>query len=136
MKTLLAAIFPMLLALAGFCCAEPAYAQSANGQSGQQAAPPPTNQSSYPANNQKMTPEQKENTSYGHGQLVNLNTSTKADLAALPGVGPAIAQNIIDGRPYQSKNDLLKKKVVPKSTFDQIQSLVTAEGPKKQSLPQ
>jgi competence protein ComEA len=141
MKTLLGSICPVLLVLAGVCCAPAAYAQSsngqpANGQSDQQAAPPPSNQSSYPANNQKMTPAEKGSTALGHGHMVNLNTGTKADLAALPGVGPAIAQNIIDGRPYQSKNDLLKKKVIPQNTFDQIQNLVTAQGSKKQSLPQ
>jgi hypothetical protein len=30
---------------------------------------------------------------------------------------------------------LLKKKVIPQTTYDKIQNRVTAEGPKKQSYP-
>jgi hypothetical protein len=31
---------------------------------------------------------------------------------------------------------LLKKKVIPQATYDKIQDRVTAQGPKKQSLPE
>jgi hypothetical protein len=39
------------------------------------------------------------------------------------------------GRSAQ-KEDLLKKKVISQATCDKIQDLVTARGPKKQSLPE
>ena len=67
---------------------------------------------------------------------MDLNSASKKDLAALPGVGPDYAQTIIAGRPYGSKEDLLKKKVIPQATYDKIQNQITATGPKKQSLPQ
>ena len=35
-----------------------------------------------------------------------------------------------------SKEDLLKKKVVPQATYDQIQDRVVAQGPKKNALPE
>ena len=105
-------------------------------QQDQQAAPPPTDQSTYPSNTHKMTPAEKKDTPAENGQSVDLNSASKKDLAALPGVGPNYAQNIIDGRPYSSKEDLLKKKVIPQTTYDKIQNQITAEGPKKQSLPQ
>ena len=105
-------------------------------QQDQQAAPPPTDQSSYPANTHKMTPAEKKDTPAANGQSVDLNTASKKDLAALPGVGPNYAQNIIDGRPYNSKEDLLKKKVIPEATYQKIENQVTAAGSKKQSLPQ
>jgi competence protein ComEA len=126
MKSLYAAVLPVLLGIATI-----GYAQQ-----NQQTAPPPTNQSSYPAETQKMSPAEKENTPTAHGQLVDLNTASKKDIAALPGIGPDYAQTIIDARPFKSKQDLLSKKVIPQATYNKIQNLVTAQGPKKQSLPE
>ena len=105
-------------------------------QQNQQAAPPPTNQSSYPSETHKMTTAEKSDTPTANGRPVDLNSASKKDLAALPGVGPDHAQSIIDARPFASKEDLLKKKVIPQSTYEKIQNLVTANGPKKQSLPE
>ena len=125
MKTLRIAVLPVLLLTAI------SYAQQ-----DQQAAPPPTDQSSYPSTTHKMTPAEKKDTPSANGQTVDLNSASKKDLAALPGVGPDYAQTIIDARPFASKEDLLKKKVIPQATYDKIQNRVTAQGPKKQSLPE
>jgi competence protein ComEA len=105
-------------------------------QQDQQAAPPPSDQSSYPKTTHKMTPAETKDTPSANGQTVDLNSASKKDLAALPGVGPDYAQTIIDARPFASKEDLLKKKVIPQATYDKIQNRVTAQGPKKQSLPE
>jgi competence protein ComEA len=37
---------------------------------------------------------------------VNVNTATAAELQTIRGIGPALAQRIIEGRPYQSVEDL------------------------------
>jgi DNA uptake protein ComE-like DNA-binding protein len=59
-------------------------------------------------------------------QKIDINSATKGQLDALPGVGSAYSQKIIDGRPYHSKRDLLTRKIVPQKTYDGIQDKIIA----------
>jgi competence protein ComEA len=66
--------------------------------------------------------------------LVNLNTATAADLAKLPGIGPAVAARILE---YRQKNGAFKKieelmnvKGIGEKMFLKLKPLVTVTPPK------
>jgi competence protein ComEA len=64
-------------------------------------------------------------------KLIDINSASQDELDALPGIGKAYSKKIIDNRPYQSKNQLVSKGVLPKSVYDGIKDRVVARQPKK-----
>ena len=51
---------------------------------------------------------------------LDVNEATSADLLAIPGVGPVIAQRIIDARPLKSADELIHVKGIGPKKYEQI----------------
>jgi competence protein ComEA len=102
-------LMPLVALAVGVVLASPALA-------GTQAAAPATLSKAQPATHAVMPA----------ADLVDLNTATETQLAALPGVGDVYAKKIVEGRPYKSRDELVRRKIVPESAYKKFHGKVVA----------
>ena len=58
---------------------------------------------------------------------ININQSSLEQLSAVPGVGPALAQRIIDSRPYAHVNELVRVKGIGESSLERLLPKLTVD---------
>ena len=63
---------------------------------------------------------------------MDINTASEKELASLPKIGEARAKAIVKGRPYNGKDDLINKKVIPQDAYDAIKDMIIAKQAKKE----
>jgi DNA uptake protein ComE-like DNA-binding protein len=63
--------------------------------------------------------------------LIDINSATKDQLDALPGIGAARAEAIIKGRPYNGKDDLLNRGIIPANVYNGIKDRIIARQPRR-----
>ena len=93
----------------------------------------PRKEESNTSHNSEILSRREGNTSYNisetnnegttlskNSNLVSVNSSSQSELEALPGIGPATATKIINGRPWADLSDLVVKKAINASTFEKI----------------
>jgi len=60
-------------------------------------------------------------------KAVDINSASKAELKALPGIDDALANKIIAGRPYLSKAFLVTRNIIPMQTYEKIRVQIIAK---------
>ena len=60
-------------------------------------------------------------------EKLDINTATEQQLRDFSGIGEARAGAIIKGRPYKTKDELTKKKIIPQAVYDKIKDNIIAK---------
>lgn len=60
-----------------------------------------------------------------NAKLININTASNKELESLIGIGPVLAQKIVEGRIYSSLDELVKKGILSQKTFNKIVNDIT-----------
>lgn len=58
---------------------------------------------------------------------LDVNTATREQLSNLPGVTDAEADGVIAGRPYNTPDELVTRRILPKSKYDKIADRLKAK---------
>lgn len=91
-------------------------------------------QASEPASKPEAMATPAQTAKAAAGDKLDLNTATKDQLKALPGIGDVYSQKIIDGRPYRTKLDLVHRKIISQPQYDKVKDQIIAKQPKSNAV--
>lgn len=57
---------------------------------------------------------------------IDINLGTFDQLKTLVGIGDTFAKRIVEGRPYYTIEELLKRNILPQITYDKMKEFITA----------
>jgi DNA uptake protein ComE-like DNA-binding protein len=60
-------------------------------------------------------------------QTLDINKASKDQLESLPGMSAEGAERIIDGRPYGSASELVRRRIVSQPEYDKIKDHITTQ---------
>lgn len=60
-------------------------------------------------------------------EAIDINRAKAEELMTLKGIGEARAAAIIKGRPYARKDELVQKKIIPESVYNEIKDNIIAK---------
>lgn len=60
-------------------------------------------------------------------ERIDLNSASAAELETLPGIGDVIAQRIVEGRPFETVDDVLRVEGLGEGTLKKIREFVVAK---------
>jgi hypothetical protein len=115
------ALLPATLAALGFALAAPAFAQKDTkpAEPKKTEAPKADAKKAEPAKETKMETKKAE--------PMDINTASEKELATLKGIGDVRAAAIVKGRPYKGKDELVQKKIIPESVYNDIKEQIIAK---------
>lgn len=62
--------------------------------------------------------------------VLDINTADETALRTVPGIGEVYSKKIVEGRPYKSKDELWRRKILPKGVYDKVKEYLIAKQPK------
>ncbi len=119
--------FAALLSAALFAVAGTAFAQKTEPPKATPATPMVAPAAMAPAAKAEPAPVAKAE---AKKEPLDINSASKDELKALPGIGDVYAEKIIKGRGktgYSGKDDLLKKKILNQKTYDGVKEMIIAK---------
>ena len=100
----------------------PVVAQTAQTTPGKPATPSIPTTAGKPAAEPTVGPAARPSSP----ALIDINSATSSDLDALPGIGKTRAEAIIKNRPYNGKDDLVNRGIIPDNVYKDIANKIIA----------